>query len=302
MECHTTLERVVAQRAKEKSRKGSDCSPSVVNNESFGGYFKWCWRIGHKEAQCWLKQEYMKSNTSQDPLKRDIREWSNTSETGQGQSQPKGRSKGKGKGKKKHPRKGNHSQEKAGSPNEDGQRTIGDFGIKRQGVEFVGDVQENDDFESPFGSSSLCFLRSEVQQCFNGSDRTAEFVDESLWWEWGASGHSWKIQSTGEVLFAIGCRDDRPIVDSGSVVSKCPVDHATSVPTEKVQYSMNWSVYWVNLCNITASSVMFFSPTDLEAAWMSILMSLTRNVQFCLCTMAAAVARWSCSLQMERVK
>ena len=25
-------------------------------------------------------------------------------------------------------------------------------------------------------------------------------------------------QSTGEVLFAVGCRDDRPIVDSGSVV------------------------------------------------------------------------------------
>ena len=46
-------------------------------------------------------------------------------------------------------------------------------------------------------------------------------------------------QSTGEVLFAVGCRDDRPIVDSGSVVSTCPVDYATSVPTEKVQYIMN---------------------------------------------------------------
>ena len=28
-------------------------------------------------------------------------------------------------------------------------------------------------------------------------------------------------------------------IDSGSVVSKCPVDHATSVPTEKVHYRMN---------------------------------------------------------------
>ena len=46
-------------------------------------------------------------------------------------------------------------------------------------------------------------------------------------------------QSTGEVLFAVGCRDDRPIVDSGSVVSTCPVDYATSVLAEKVQYSMN---------------------------------------------------------------
>ena len=34
MECHTTLERVVAQRAKEKIIKDSDFNPSVVNNES----------------------------------------------------------------------------------------------------------------------------------------------------------------------------------------------------------------------------------------------------------------------------
>ena len=46
-------------------------------------------------------------------------------------------------------------------------------------------------------------------------------------------------QSTGEVLFAVGCRDDRPIVDSGSVVSTCPVDYVMSVPTGKVQYNMN---------------------------------------------------------------
>ena len=47
-------------------------------------------------------------------------------------------------------------------------------------------------------------------------------------------------QSTGEVIFAGGCRYDRPIVGSGSVVSTCPVDYATSVPTEKVHYSMNF--------------------------------------------------------------
>ena len=46
-------------------------------------------------------------------------------------------------------------------------------------------------------------------------------------------------QSTEEVLFAVGCRDDRPQVDSGSVVSTCPVDYAASVPTERVHYSMN---------------------------------------------------------------
>ena len=41
------------------------------------------------------------------------------------------------------------------------------------------------------------------------------------------------------MLFAVGCRDDRPNVDSGSVVSTCPVNYATSVSTENVHYSMN---------------------------------------------------------------
>ena len=34
MECHATLERVVAQRAKEKCTKDSDFKPSVVGNEN----------------------------------------------------------------------------------------------------------------------------------------------------------------------------------------------------------------------------------------------------------------------------
>ena len=88
----------------------------------------------------------MKSNPSQDLLQRDIREWTNTSEKGQGHTQPKGKGKGTGEGKRKHPGKGYHNQDQAGSPNEEtGQRTLGDFGIKRQRVEFVGDVQENDE-------------------------------------------------------------------------------------------------------------------------------------------------------------
>ena len=70
----------------------------------------------------------MKSNPPQDQLQRDIREWTNTSEKGQGHSQPKG--KGTGKGKRKHPGKGNHNQDQAGSPIEEtGQRTLDDLGI-----------------------------------------------------------------------------------------------------------------------------------------------------------------------------
>ena len=106
-----------------------------------------------------------------------------------------------------------HNQDQAGSPNEDGQRTLGNFGFKRQRVEFVGDVQEND-FETPrSGRGAYVFCFQKCKSVMN--------------------------QSTGEVLFAVECRDDRPIVDSGSVVPTCPMDYATSVPTEKVQDSVN---------------------------------------------------------------
>ena len=196
---------------------------------------------GHKEAQCWFKQEYMKRNPSQDPLQRDIREWSNTTEKGQGQSQPKGNGNGKGKGKRKHSGKGNHNQDEAGSPNEDGQRTLGDFCGKRQRVEFVCDVQENDDFETPrLDRAAYVFC---VQKCKSVMMDSTELPSSSVrvfdGSEEPAGSHEEIDQSTGEVLFAVGCRDDRPNVDSGSVVSTCPVDSATSVPTEKVHYSMN---------------------------------------------------------------
>ena len=58
----------------------------------------------------------------------------------------------------------NHNQDQAGSPNEDGQRTLGDFSIKRQRVDFAGDVQ---------------VLRSKLQECY-GFDGTAKFVEESF--------------------------------------------------------------------------------------------------------------------------
>ena len=112
--------------------KGLGFQPERGEQRRFGGYCNWCWRIGHKEAQRWLKKEYMNSNPPQDLLQRNIREWTNTSEKGQGHSQPNGKGKGKGKGKRKHPGKRNHNQDQAGSPREDGQRRLGDFGIKRQ--------------------------------------------------------------------------------------------------------------------------------------------------------------------------
>ena len=113
----------------------------------------------------------MKSNPYQDLLQRYIREWSNTSEKGQGHSQARARE---------------NIQEKETTTRTrldlrmkmDSARWV-IFGVKRQRVEFVGDVQENDDFEnSPFGSSSLCVLLSTVQQSYDGFDGIAKLVEE----------------------------------------------------------------------------------------------------------------------------
>ena len=67
-------------------------------------------------------------------------------------------------------------------------------------------------------------------------------------------------QSTGEVLFAVGCRDDRPIVDCGCVVSTCPSGSCDVGSDRESAIQNEFGVCWVNLCNITASTVMFLSP------------------------------------------
>ena len=159
------------------------------------------WRIGHKEAQCSFKQEYMKSNPSQDPLQRDIREWSNTSEKGQGHNQPKGKSKGKVKGKRNIQEKGTTTRTRLDLRMKM-DSTLGDFGIKRQRVEFVGDVQENDDFESPrLDRAAYVFC---VQKCNSVSMDPTELPSSSKRVSDGneepAGTHEKFDQSTGEVL------------------------------------------------------------------------------------------------------
>ena len=99
VECHTTFERVVARKEKEKGIKDSDFNPSAVNSERLVDTVIGVGESGTKPS-VGLKQEYMRSTPPQDPLQRDTREWSNTSEEGQSHSQPKGNGKDKGKGKK----------------------------------------------------------------------------------------------------------------------------------------------------------------------------------------------------------
>ena len=94
---------------------------------------------------------------------------------------------------------------------------MGDFGLKRQRVELVGDVQENDDFETPRRDRAACVFC--VQKCNSVTMASTEFPSSSKRVSNGneepPGTHEKFDQSMGEVLFAVGCRDDRPLVSSG---------------------------------------------------------------------------------------
>ena len=120
----------------------------------------------------------------------------------------------------------------------------------------------------------------------SSSKRVSDESDEP------AGTHEKFDQSTGEVLFAVGCRDDRPFVDSGSVVSTCPVDHATSVPTEKVQYCMNLeSVLGESLQHYGIKRKVPFTNRSGSSMNVNFEVTDTKRAIFCLCTTAAAMAR-----------
>ena len=63
------------RKGKGSIHKGLGFEPERGEQRKFGGCCDWCWRIGHKEARRCFFQGCMKSNPSQDPLQRDIRDW-----------------------------------------------------------------------------------------------------------------------------------------------------------------------------------------------------------------------------------
>ena len=164
----------------------------------------------------------------------------------------------------------NLNQGQTGSPNGDGQRTLSDAGMKRHRVRICWlSPREARLWDSQIGSSSSCVLRSKVQECYDGFDGIVEFVDESFWWEWGVSGYSWKFWS----------------VNARGTFRRwmCPVDCTTSVPKEKVHYSMNLENVLgvslqhydtkrnVSLINRTGSVLnVIFEVTDTKRAILSV--------------------------------
>ena len=170
-------------KGKGKMHKGLGFQPERGEQGKFGGYCNWCWRIRHKEAQCFFKQEHMKSNPSQDPLQRDIREWTRR---GKVAASPKVKVKVKVKvkagAKRKHPGKGNHNQDRLDLRVKklDSARWVTLVKNVRE-LKFSGMSTRNDDFETPrLDRAAYVFCVQKLQECYDGFDGIAKFVDESF--------------------------------------------------------------------------------------------------------------------------
>ena len=89
--------------AKGKDHKGLK-GPERSEARKFGGKCHWCWRVGHKEEQCWFKQAYSKYNKENpdkkeapsEPQSQDIKKWMQPKK--EGQMDASGVVKGGGKG------------------------------------------------------------------------------------------------------------------------------------------------------------------------------------------------------------
>ena len=237
--------------------KGLGFQPERGEQERSGGYCNWFWRISHKEAQCWFQQEYTKSHPPQDPFQRDIQEMvEHSGQRAMSQSAQRWRQV-RGKDKRRHPGKGNHNQDQSGSPDEEtGQCRLEDFGVKRQRVEFVEDVQDHTRMilkHLQWIEKLMYFAIKSARVSWrigrNCQVRRGEFFSGVQWSEEPADTHeTTPDQSTGEVLFVVGCRFYRPIVASGSIMSTFPVDYATSVSDweSPLQYEFGECAGWIS--------------------------------------------------------
>ena len=116
---------------------------------------------------------------------------------------PRAKAKVKARARKTHPGKGNHNQDQAGSPNEDGQRTLCELNLSVMAKRMML-------LRVPVWIEQLmcfAFKSATVFQWIrrNCRVRRRESSDGN---EEPAGTHETFDQSTGEVLFAVGCRDE----------------------------------------------------------------------------------------------
>ena len=81
VECHTTLERV--ERRTKENGLGFQPERDVLVDTAIGAG-----ESATRSRQCCFKQEYTENSPPQDPLQRDIREWSNELSGERARSQP----------------------------------------------------------------------------------------------------------------------------------------------------------------------------------------------------------------------
>ena len=131
-----------------KLHKGLGFQPERGEQRRFGGYCNWCWRIGHKESQCWCKTRVCKEQSRARPNAIvNVR-------VQQRKRKVTNQSKGRGIGKRKRKEDKSRNRKPESGPGwisirRNWTAQVDEFGTKRPRVEFVGAVPEhNDNFEA----------------------------------------------------------------------------------------------------------------------------------------------------------
>ena len=196
---------------KGKLHKGLGKAPERGEQRRFGGLCNWCWRIGHKEAQCWFNMEYMRSPDSNDSNakvrtptpkpqqdasagSRDIRTYF---------------------GKRDKPDSGQAMDVGAVLPN------------GRQPFVFAVTYEEcgNDCTEA----AGIPIPDNDDDDLDLSPDVDGQIVKEGFIF----------AVTEPEVVATVSRKDTKPMVDSGSVVSTCPKDYDPTTPCVDTAYKIN---------------------------------------------------------------
>ena len=220
MGCHTTLERVLAQRAKEKCIKDSDFNPSVVNSESLVDTAIGVGELDTKKPSAGLNKSTRRAIHLRTRCKETFVNGLTRQRKGKVTASPRAKAKVKARARENIQEKGTTT------------RTRLDLRMKMDSAHSVILVQNVKELNLSVMSKRMMVLRVPVwiEQHMSFAFKSA------IVFQWirrncrvrrreflmgvrsQRAPHEKFDQSTGVVLFAVGCLDDRPIVDSGSVV------------------------------------------------------------------------------------
>ena len=230
--CHTTLERVVARRATETCTKDLESNQSVGNRDILVDAAIGVGELATKKRSVGLNKSTQRAIHHKTRCKETVVNGQTQRRKGKVTASPQAKVRIKARARENIKEKGTTTRTRLDLRTKNaGQRKLNNFGIKRQRVQFVGDVHQHDGgFETGREDRAACVFW--VHSCNNAMSECLDVPSPSgISCVQESEEPAGTDRATREMLFAVGCRDDRPFVDSGSVVSTSPVDHATSVPT-----------------------------------------------------------------------